>query len=427
MGWRDLLGWGRSAPAPRAAIQSDGPGTLIETSQQLEEALRTGNVSAAGQAVTAEKALRVAALFRCVRLRCTGPATLPLDIKRRVDERTRVEASDHWSYDLFRRKPNGWQKPHQFKRQMQANVLLRGNGLALKVPGATKGKVQALLPLHPDRVKTKQRDDLRVEHVWTRRDGRQITLQQEDVFHLFDLTLNGYSGVTPLSYARESIGTSLAMTEYAGRVLGKGARVSGALQTDNGLSDKAWERLKESVEEFRSGGDREGEFMILEEGLKYEKMSLTLADLQWIESQKMSWVELAMFYGCPPHMLGLTEKSTSWGTGLEEQRQGFLDFTVEDDLTMWEEGINADLIGPGDVYARFNRRAFVRGNLKARWDAYVKGLQWGVYNPDKVLELEDENPRSDGQGHVYYDPPNTAGDSSKDDEQDDDATPPRER
>jgi phage portal protein BeeE len=60
------------------------------------------------------------------------------------------------------------------------------------------------------------------------------------------------------------------MTEYAGRVLGKGARVSGVLdETDNGLSDKAYERLKESVEEFRSGGDREGDFLILEEGLKY--------------------------------------------------------------------------------------------------------------------------------------------------------------
>jgi HK97 family phage portal protein len=399
MGWRNLLGWGQSAPAPRASIQSDGPGTLISTPEQLEEALRTGNVSVAGQSVTAEKALRVAALFRCVRLRCTAPATLPLDIKRRVDERTRADASDHWAYDLLRRKPNGWQKPHQFKRQLQANVLLRGNGLALKVPGATKGKVQALLPLHPSRVETKQRDDLRIEHIWTRKDGRQIPLQQEDVFHLYDLTLNGYSGVTPLSYAREAIGTSIAMTEYAGRVLGKGARVSGSLQTDNGLSDKAWERLKESVEEFRSGGDREGEFMILEEGLKYEKMSLTLADLQWIESQKMSWVEIAMFYGVPPHMLGLTEKSTSYGTGLEEQRQGFLDFSVEDDLTMWEEGVNADLIGPGLIYARFNRSAFVKANLKTRYGAYQVGRNGGWLSKNDIRELEDMNPIDGGDDY----------------------------
>lgn len=409
-----------SAPAPRAAL-GDG-GTLIVSPQQLEEALRSGNLSASGQAVTPEKALRVAAVFGCVRLRCTGPATLPLDIKRRIDERTRVDASNHSVYQLLRRKPNSWQKPNQFKRQMQANVLLRGNAYALKVPGATRGRIQALLPLHPDRVETKQLDDLSVVYDWTRKDGRTIRLRQEEVFHLYGLTLNGYSGVTPLSYARESIGTALAMTEYAGRVLSKGARVSGSLETDKGLTDKAWSRLKESVDEFRAGGDREGEFMILEEGLKYSKMSLTLADLQWIESQKLSWSEICMFYGVPPHMLGMTEKSTSWGTGLEEQRQGFLDFAVEDDLTMWEEGINVDLVVEPDVYARFNRRAFVRGNLKARWEAYVKALQWGVYSPDKVLELEDENPRSDGKGGIYYDPPNTAGGDKPEEEDADDDT-----
>src|SRR4051812_33466389 len=109
MGLKNLLGWTRSASSPRSSIQSAGGGTLIVTPQQLEEALRSGNLSVAGQSVTAEKALRVAALYRCVRLRCTGPATLPLDIKRRVDERTRADASDHWAYSLLRRKPNGWQ------------------------------------------------------------------------------------------------------------------------------------------------------------------------------------------------------------------------------------------------------------------------------------------------------------------------------
>jgi phage portal protein BeeE len=35
-------------------------------------------------------------------------------------------------------------------------------------------------------------------------------------------------------------------------------------------------------------------------------------------------VEIAMYFGVPPHMLGDTEKSTSWGTGIEQQTQGFV-------------------------------------------------------------------------------------------------------
>ncbi|HEY0116280.1 MAG TPA: phage portal protein [Allosphingosinicella sp.] len=422
MGLFDIFRRGAAAEAarPRAAIGEGG--TLIVGPQQLEEALRHGNMSAAGTAVTPERAMRAAAVFACVRLRCTGPANLPLDIKRRIDERTRADASDHWAYPLLRRRPNNWQKPHQFKRQLQANVMLRGNAYALKVPGVG-GRVQALLPLHPDRVKTQQLDDLSIVHDWTRKNGSTVRLGQEEVFHLYGLTLNGYSGVTPLTYARESIGTSLAMSEYAGRVLAKGARVSGALKTENKLTDKAWERLKESVEDFRSGGEREAEFMILEEGLSYEKMSLSLSDMQWIEALKLGWTEIGMFYGVPPHMIGNTEKSTSWGSGIEEQRQGFLDFSAEDDLTMWEEAINGDLIGDREpaIYARFNRSAFVRGNLKSRYGAYQIGRNGGWLSKNDIRGLEDMNPIPGGDD---YDAPlnSNAAPASKDD--DDDETPP---
>jgi phage portal protein BeeE len=66
------------------------------------------------------------------------------------------------------------------------------------------------------------------------------------------------------------------------------------------------------------------------------------------------------------------------------------------------------------MYARFNRAALVRGDYKTRWDGYVKGLQWGVWSPDEVRSMEDQNPRADGQGAKYYDPPNTAGTGAAD-------------
>lgn len=409
--------FGRSATetGPRASFQSAGGGTLIVTPQDLEEALRSGNVSSSGEAVTPNTAMRVAAVFGCVRVRCTGPATLPLDIKRRVDERTRVDVSDHPVWQLFRQRPNKWMKPHQFKRMLQAQVLLTGDAYALIVPGV-RGP-QALLPMNPDRVVTKQLDDMSIVHEWTRKDGRRIVLQQDQVFHLFGLTLNGFSGVTPLTYAREAIGNSLAMDRYQGQVLNKGARVSGALQKKEGaLSDKAYDRLKESVEEFRSGGGREGDFLILEEGLEWKAMALTLSDMQWIESQKLSRSNIMMFYGVPPFMLGDTEKSTSWGTGIEQQKQGFLAFTAEEDLTMWEEGVTADLIREPDVFARFNRPAFVRGDLKTRYASYQQGRNGGWLSKNDIRGFEDMNPIEGGDD---YDAPlnSNSTPSDKDDGQ----------
>lgn len=418
----------RSTPGPRASFQSDGPGTLIVSPQQLEEALRHGNLSAAGEAVTPESALRLPTLYGIIRLISAKVGTTPIDIRRRVDERTREDASDDPVWQLICRRPNRWQKPHQFKRMMQAHVLLRGNAYALKVPGV-RG-TQALIPLHPARVQPKQLDDMSVEYRFARKDGGWTTFHQDEIFHLFGLTLDGFTGVTPLTYARETIGTALAMQRYVGKVLGNGARLSGSFRTDKSLSDKAYDRLKGEVDDFKSGADREGDIIILEEGLSYDKISLSLSDLEWIESTKLSRTDLCMIYGAPPSMVGDNSGSDSnWGTGLEQKESSFVSYGLDDHFVMWEEGITSDLITDPRVYARVNRGALVRGDIKTRNAAYAQALQWGWMCPDEVRSLEDRNPRPDGKGGEFYPPPNTTKDPSQDptstgDNQNDPANPP---
>ena len=405
--WSNWFGGAKPpAASPRASFQDTGGGIVITTAQQLEEALRSGAVTASGTTVTPNSAMRVAAVYACVRIISGAVATLPLHIKRRVDERTRQDASDTPIWTVLRRRPNRWQTPSQFRRMLQAHLLLRGNAYAMIV--RSRGNVQELIPLHPDRVEVKQTDDLTLEYTYKRQDGRRIQLAQTEVFHLVGLTLDGVHGVSAISYARETIGLSLAMEDHGASTFRNGARVSGVLKHPNKLGPEAVAHLKAGLEEFRSGGEQEGKNLILEEGMDYARIAMTAEDAQWLEARKFSRTDIAMFFGVPPHMIGDTEKSTSWGTGIEQQSIGFVAYTLEDHLTMWEEAINRDLIGADDnLYARFNRAALVKGDIKARWDAYVKGLQWGVYSPNEIRALEDQNPR-DG-GDVFYPPPNTAG------------------
>ena len=139
------------------------------------------------------------------------------------------------------------------------------------------------------------------------------------------------------------------------------------------------------------------------------QMSMKATDAQWIESRKFSRGDIAMFFGVPPHMIGDTDKASSWGTGVEHQSIGFVTYTLEDHLTTWEETANRDLISEDepDVYVRFNRKALVRGDIKTRTEHYTRMMQWGVYSPNEVRKFEDSNPREGGD--VYYDPPNMAG------------------
>lgn len=384
---------------------------MITSPEQLEDVLR-GGVSLSGASVTAETAMRVATVFACVRLRSGPVANLPLMIKRRVDERVREDASDSPVGVLLRRRPNGWQTPSQFRRMMQAHVLLRGNAYALKV--SSRGEVRALIPMNPDRVEVKQDGTGRLVYTYTTPGGTATVLGQEEVFHLVGMSLDGIRGISPIAYARETIGLAISMQNDGARVFRNGARVSLVLEHPGKIGPDGRENLKASLDMYRSGGEAEGRALILEEGMKVGNLAMTAEDAQWIESRNFTRTDIAMFYGVPPHMLGDTDKSTSWGTGIEQQTQGFVTFCLEDDLTMWEETINRDLIPAAspDIYAKFNRAALVKGDIKTRWEAYVKALQWGVYSPNEVRALDDMNPREDGD--IYYPPPNTAGNAQQD-------------
>ncbi|MCV9965466.1 phage portal protein [Pararhizobium sp. BT-229] len=356
--------------------------------------------------VNTESAMRAAAVYACVRLKAGAVATMPLDVKRRLSDGIRKDASDTPLWRLLRRKPNSWQTPSQFRRMMQAHLMLRGNAYAMIVRSVGPGRaVTALIPMHPDRVKCCQNDDLSLTYTYTTRTGRTVDLKQSEVFHLVGLTLDGVTGVSVLTYAREAIGEALAMTQHGAAMFKNGARVSGALTHPGKLGDAEFENLKTSLDEFRAEGERDGKAMILEEGMKFERIAMTSVDAQWVESRKFSRSEIAMFFGVPPSMIGDNSGSDSnWGTGLEQKTNGFVAYSLEDDLTTWEETIHRDLIADeeSDLYVRFNRAALVKGDIKTRFDAYMKARQMKVFSANDVRALEDMNPVEGGD--VYENP-----------------------
>lgn len=409
--WRTMLGLAApdAAASGWAAPQvSAGEMISVSTPEELEQALRRGTGSASGQSVTPESAMRVIAVFACIRLRAGSVANMPVQILRRIDDRTRLSATDHPLWGLFNRRPNVWQKPAQFKRMMNVHLLLRGNAYAVITRGVGNKPI-ALTPLHPDRVKVEQLPDLTLAYRWTRKDGTVVPFDQSEILHLVGLSLDGIMGVSPIAYAREAVGLSLAMEHHGNTVFNNGANMTGALKLPQGrtLSVEQAARLRSEIDEFRHGGAKDGKTIVLEDGLDYQQMALSAEDAQWLESREFSRTDIAMLYGVPPHMIGIVDKSTSFGTGIDSQGQNYVTYTLEDDLTTWEEALTADCLDPvrdSEIFVRFNRNALVRGDIKTRWEAHVKSLQWGVNSPNEIRKLEDENPREGGD--IYYPPPN---------------------
>lgn len=382
--------------------------------EQMRDFLRIGGSfeTAAGIPVTESSAMRVAAAWRCVNILAGTVGTLPLDLIERVSEQVRKPASAHPLRKVLTVKPNHWQTPSEFRRMMQAHLLLRGNAYALKVMIGTN--VVALVPLHPDKVTVEQKTDMSLEYRVSLSDGRQRILTSRDMFHLRGMSLDGVKGLSVLGHMRESIGLSLSMERHGATVFKNGARVSMVLTHPGKLGKEGQEFLRASLDAYRQGGEAEGKALILEEAMTATPLAMTSEDAQWIESRKFSRSDIAMFFGVPPHMIGDTEKATSWGAGIENQGIGFVTYTLNDWLKTWEEAIKRDLIAEREwetLDARFYTQGLMRGDVKTRTAYYIAARQWGWLNPNEIRALEDMNPRDDEGGDEYAVPPNTAGDA----------------
>ncbi len=295
---------------------------------------------------------------------------------------------------------------------MQANLLLRGNAYARKV--MVGRQVVALIPLHPDRVQAEQLDSFAMQYKVRGAKGDTTTYQQKDILHLRGMSLDGITGMSVLSNMRESLGLALQTEQAGARLFKNGMLAGGVIEHPGKLSSDAAKNLRESLDDKNAGAENAGKWILAEEGMKFSPVSLSAEDAQWLGARDFQRYDIAMFFGVPPHMIGATEKTTSWGSGIEAQGIGFVTYTLNDWIRTWEESIKRDLLPESEwetVDARFNVNGLLRGDAKGRWEGYVKALQWGVYSPNEVRALEDQNPREGGE--VYYDPPNTAGQTEK--------------
>lgn len=385
----------QAKPAERARAPTQQWNSMADA--PLSGFLQSGDTGSKN--VTADGAMKISAVWRCVNLISGGVATLPLDLKRRTGDR-RIDADDHPLWQLLRRKPNRWQTPAEFMRMLQASVLLRGNGYAYKV--YSRNQVIELIPLNADNVEVKQERDLSLTYTVTLPSGVRTLLKQSDVLHLRGLTMDGVTGLSVLTHAREAMALAISTESHAGSLFNNGTRVGGILKHPGQLKKEGQEALRESLEYYRAGAAREGRDLILEEGMEYQRMTMTSVDAQFIQTRVQSLAEIGMYFGVPLHLIGLNDKASSWGTGIEQMGIGFVTYTMQDWFTMWEQAIARDLIGDKepDIYAKFNSAALLRGDTKARYDAYATGRQWGWLSSNDIRALEDMNPIENGDDYL---------------------------
>lgn len=356
--------------------------------------------SDSGIRINSHSALRYAPVWRAVNLLSGDVAKLPCLIYERRGEGKR-RAIDHHLFSLLRHKPNAEMTAFHFYQITMKNALIGRGGFAY-IFRRGDGRAEEIIPLgahctYPVRANGK------LWYVTTfRQNGRETMrkLEPDDVLHIRGLTLDGIESYDMAMMAKESIGLGLAAEKFSTRFFRNNGVPGLVIEHPGKLSDQAKRNLKASWNQMQGGLENAHKAAIMEEGMKAHVLSHKARESQLLELRKHQIIDVANYFGVPPHMLGDTSR-TSYNS-LEQENQAYLDRGLDVWLVNWEQELRDKLLTEREKREdshtiEFLRQALVRADLTTRANYYrvaLGGRPWMKQN--EVRSLENLNPVEGG-------------------------------
>lgn len=375
-----MLGFGKSkkleqelAALREEVVQIKDQSFQNMTSEQLSDLFSASRPSS-GVVVNNETAKRSAAVYACCRLIAGAVSLLPLPIYERTAEGGRKRA-DHDLWWLLNESPYQTLTACSFWEWMVSSMLMRGDGIA-QIIRDRNGRPIRLMPLPRECVEIESRDGQLVYYVSD--DKSRYGLYSDDVLHFAGYGFDGIKGESVIRYAaRQAVGTALAADDFAGEFFANGATPSITITYPQGVAPTADQQdyLRTQFEEKHTGHGNRHKPLLLVNGGKAEPVSLTAGDAQLLETRKFQVIEIARAFGVPPHMVGETSASTSWGSGIEQMSIGFVRYTLGPHLRRIEQELNRKLWPRSMRYfVEFNRDGLLAGDSKTEADVMSKAL-----------------------------------------------------
>lgn len=346
------------------------------TSKRLIEKLNVGSLTAAGVSVDQKQAIgRSIAVYRAIAIVSGAIASLPLRGFKAGPSREPVTTS-------FLAEPHWDMTPMELWETALFHLLGWGDFFAEKIRLGS-GAVGWIDPISPasvdvDRVQRSSSNPWGKRFTVHYKDGSTKEFTPDDVLHVPGPGYDGKRGLSPIGVARQGIGVALAAEEFGARLFSNGTLAQGFLHTDKAIPDQETaDEYKRRWKDTYAGLDKAHEVAVLDLGLKFEKLTIDPVDAQFVESRKFQNNDIAMLYGIPPHLLGMVEKSTSWGTGIAEQNLGLVLYTLKPWLVRLEQRLSRECLTRPNV-AEFDTTGLLRGDEKAQAEAARAWIEAGV-------------------------------------------------
>ena len=371
--WQTFKRAFRLSDTPRLVTEIEAAGAILEMSK--------------------ERALKISTVFACVRLISETVGTLPCSIYRREGEQGKTSDPEHPLYPILRYAPNFDFTRVEYFERLTADLCLWGNHFS-EIGRGVAGDVVALTGLDPSLVNVWRDSNGAIRYWYADPYGAWREISDDDMFHVrgFGITSNDVLGLSPITCGSVSLDIAASADAVAANTYKNGLRPSGVLSTDRVLTPEQREQERLWIQKAVGGLRGAGGVLVAEAGYKYQQLSMNPADAQMLENRAFNVEDICRWFRVPPFMVGHTEKSTSWGSGLEQQGQGFATYTLKPYLDRIEAAIQKKLIPLKDRFthlAEFNLDGLLRADSEARAKHYASATQNGWMNRNEARAKEN--------------------------------------
>jgi HK97 family phage portal protein len=348
-----------------------------------------GTSTNAGENVNSNNAPTVSAVFACVSLISDTIASLPFHLyAESEDGKTRVSSElDR----LVSRKPSEAYNSYYWRQAIINSLLLRGNAYIL--PVRSRGRITALELIDTDLVTIDTTSGALIYSLYLP-GGVTMRLQPSQIIHLKAWTIDGINGLSPIIYAKETIGTAMAANKHLGGFYGNGAMPKGILQLDGSIRDV--DRLRELGNQFdrRYSGSNSGKTAVLTAGAEYKAVGISMQDAQYIESMRFSVEEICRIFKVPPHKVGHLQGS-SFNSSIEAQNAQFVSDCIRPLCEAIEMEFTNKLV-TGNLEFELDLKSLMRGDMLAQVQRNVSYWNIGAISANEIRKSEGLAPIEDG-------------------------------
>ena len=332
-----------------------------------------------GKSVTERTAMQTTAVYACVRIISETVASLPLHVYA-YTENGKERVCTHPLYRLLHDIPNPEMNSFVMREVIMSHLLLWGNSYSQIIRNG-KGEVTAMYPLMPEKMKIDRGEDGMLYYTYTSDKQGSFIFRKDEILHIVGLGFDGLIGYSPIAMAKNAIGLSIAAEEYGSSFFSNSGTPSGVLEHPGVLKEP--KKVRDAWNEAYGGSGNAHKVAVLEEGMKFNPISINPHEAQFLETRKFQVNEICRIFRVPPHMIADLEKSLDFVTN-----------TIRPWLVRIEQSIFQQLLTEEEqqkYFVKFNVDGLLRGDFKSRMSGYAVGRQNGWYSANDIRELEDMN------------------------------------